>query len=295
MEKIKAHRFIIVDILLLMGISLFIAGCAGITPQEKRAMDAVTKARAALQEAKAKPEVASASAVTLYEAEQTLKEAEKVEDDAAKKEHLAYMSERKTQLAVASTERTMAEKEALSLSEDKDKLILELREKEIEKAKLSAKEKTALLEKARKEAKQKAAELEQLKAELGKLKARPTDRGMVLTLGDVLFATNRATLTAGAEKNIDQLSKFMNKYPSRKIVIEGHTDSRGSSEYNMTLSKRRADAVKKALVAKGIGESRIATKGYGETYPVANNKTAAGRQQNRRVEVIILEDGQSPK
>jgi len=302
MEKIKRNRFIIVDILLLVGISLFIAGCAGITPQEQRAIDAVTKARAALEEAKQNPQIASAAAVPLYEAEQTLKAAEKVEDDTAKKEHLAYMSERRTQLAVASAERTLAEQETLNLSKEKDQLILQLREKELGKATLSAREKAAALEKARMDAEQKAveaerkaAELARLKAEMEELKARPTDRGMVVTLGDILFATNRATLTAGAEKNIDQLSQFMNKYPTRKIVIEGHTDSRGSSEYNLTLSKRRADAVKKALVEKGVDESRIATKGYGETSPVASNKTAAGRQQNRRVEVIILEDSQNPQ
>jgi len=97
-----------------------------------------------------------------------------------------------------------------------------------------------------------------------------------------------------AAKNIDQLSQFMNKYPDRKIVVEGHTDSRGSAEYNMLLSKRRADSVKNALVEKGIDESRIMTRGYGETHPAASNKTAAGRQQNRRVEVIILDQAANP-
>jgi outer membrane protein OmpA-like peptidoglycan-associated protein len=295
MKKIKVHGFMIVDVLLLIAVSLFVAGCAGITPQEQRARDSVTKARAALEEAKANPQIASAASVLLYEAEQTLKAAELVEDDAAKKEHLAYMSERKTQLAVVSAERTLAERDVLNLSNERDQLILQRREKEISKAKLTAKEKAAALEKARMEVKQKAATVTQLKAELEELKARPTDRGMVVTLGDILFATNRATLTPGAEKNIDQLSQFMKKYPTRKIVIEGHTDSVGRSEYNLTLSKRRADEVKKALVAKDIDESRIETKGYGETTPLASNKTAAGRQQNRRVEVIILEDDQSPK
>jgi len=324
MEKIKINRFFMIGILLLMGISLWITGCAGMTAQEKeRGMNAVSKARAALEAAKANPDVASAASVTLYEAEQTLQEAEKVTDDISKKEHLAYMSERKTQLAVASAERAIAEKETLNLSREKDQLLLKLREKEIgkvkssamekaaeaksakalaakrqaelEKAKMEAEQKVAELEKARMEGEQKAAELEKARGELEELKARPTDRGMVLTLGDVLFEKNRATLSSGAVKTIDQLSNFMNKYPTRKIVIDGHTDSIGKAEYNMTLSKRRADSVKKALVEKGIDESRIMTKGYGETYPVASNKTAAGRQQNRRVEVIILEDAQSPK
>jgi len=275
MENIKRHKYIMISILVLIGISLFLGGCAGMTAEEKkRGMDVVGKAQAALESAKANPDVASNASVTLYEAEQILKEAEKVKDDIAKKEHLAYMSIRKTQLAVATAERTVAEREALNLTKEKDQLLLKMREKEITKTET---------------------ELEKARAELAELKAKPTDRGMVITLGDVLFKTNRANLSPGAEKTIDQLSNFMKKYPDRKINIEGHTDSVGSAEYNLTLSRRRAESVKKALVEKGIETSRIETKGYGETYPVADNQTASGRQQNRRVEVIIPDEGQSPK
>lgn len=329
-NKMRTNRFNIIRILFLMIISVFFTGCATISVEEQRALSAVEKARVALEEAKANPDVASISSVALYEAEKTLNQAEQAKD-IAKKEHLAYMVERKTQLAILSAERTKAENETLSLSKEKDQLLLKLREKEIanvrttatekaeeaqkarrlaeikqaelEKAKMEAEqkaaelernlmeseEKTAELEKARLEVEQKAAELAQVKTELEALKARPSDRGMVLTMGDVLFEVNRSTLSVGAAKTIEQLSDFMNKYPDRKIIIEGHTDSMGKAEYNMTLSQRRADSVKKALVEKGVDENRIVTKGYGETSPVATNKTAAGRQQNRRVEVIIPE------
>jgi len=295
MEKIKINGFIMAGVLFLMGISLLIAGCAGMTAQEKeRGMNAVNKAKVALEEAKANPEVASAASVTLYEAEQLLQEAENVTDDILKKEHLAYMSERKTQLAVASAERATAEKETLNLSRERDQLLLKLREKEIGRVQATAQQREKEAKSAQELAATKQAELERLRTELEEMKARPTDRGMVLTLGDVLFETNRSTLLPGAEKNIEQLSQFMNKYPDRKIVVEGHTDSRGSAEYNMLLSKRRADSVKNALVEKGIDESRIMTRGYGETHPAASNKTAAGRQQNRRVEVIILDQAVNP-
>ncbi|HBH86710.1 MAG TPA: hypothetical protein DDY17_03775 [Syntrophaceae bacterium] len=310
MEKMKKQRCVMINIMFLMGIALLVAGCAGMSAQEKeRGMKAVSKARAALDEAKAKPDVASAASVRLYEAEQALKEAEQVDDDIAKMEHLAYVSERKTQLAVASAERTIAENETLNLTREKDLLLLKLREKEIARAQASAQEKAAEariaatiatqrqaeLRKAQMEVEKKEAELEKARIELEELKAKSTDRGMVLTLGDVLFQTNSANMSAGAAKTIDQLGNFMNQYPNRNVVIEGHTDNVGSAEYNMTLSKRRADSVKKALVERGIAENRITTKGYGQTAPIAGNKTAAGRQQNRRVEVIILEDAQSQK
>jgi outer membrane protein OmpA-like peptidoglycan-associated protein len=268
MEKIKVNRFIMIGILFLMGISLVLTGCAGMTAQEKeRGMNAVNKAKVALEEAKANPEVASAASVTLYEAEQLLQEAENVTDDILKKEHLAYMSERKTQLAVASAERATAEKETLNLSRERDQLLLKLREKEIGRVQATVQQREKEAKLAQELAATKQAELERLRSELEEMKARPTDRGMVLTLGDVLFETNRSTLLPGAEKNIEQLSQFMNKYPDRKIVVEGHTDSRGSAEYNMLLSKRRADSVKNALVEKGIDESRIHDEGLRRNPP----------------------------
>jgi len=289
------HRLVRIGILMMTALALLVAGCASVSTQEKeRAMSAVERARVGLEKAKADPNVASASAVPLYEAEQILRQAEQA-DDIAVKEHLAYMADRKTQLAVLSAERNMAEEDTLKLGKEKDQLLLKVKEREAMKARADVKMTQAELDRARMESEKKTAELSKAKEELEALKAKPTDRGMVLTLGDVLFQTNRATLSPGAVRTIDQLASFMNKYPERNIVIEGHTDSRGESEYNLTLSQRRADSVKMALVEKGIAASRITTAGYGETYPMANNETAAGRQQNRRVEVVILEDGASPE
>jgi outer membrane protein OmpA-like peptidoglycan-associated protein len=133
-------------------------------------------------------------------------------------------------------------------------------------------------------AQQQAAELQR---QLEILQARPTDRGLVLTLGDTLFATGRAEIKSGATANLDKLSTFLTEYPDRTAAIEGYTDSIGSEEMNQSLSERRANAVKNYLVGRGVSTARLTTSGRGEGSPVADNESAAGRQQNRRVEVVI--------
>ncbi len=117
--------------------------------------------------------------------------------------------------------------------------------------------------------------------------AKKTKRGLVFTLGAVLFATNKADLNDSAEKSINELTAYLKDHPNRNIMVEGYTDSQGSAKYNQALSVRRAKAVRGALVSAGIDSSRIKVSGYGARYPVASNKTAAARQKNRRVEVVI--------
>ena len=109
----------------------------------------------------------------------------------------------------------------------------------------------------------------------------------MLTLGDTLFATGKSELKSGATANLDRLAAFMTQYPQRTAAIEGFTDSMGSEEYNQDLSQRRADAVKGYLVGQGVGSARLSSAGRGENDPAADNASAAGRQQNRRVEVVI--------
>jgi outer membrane protein OmpA-like peptidoglycan-associated protein len=117
--------------------------------------------------------------------------------------------------------------------------------------------------------------------------AKPTDHGLVLTLGDVLFTSGRADLKAGTMGNLNKLAKFLEKYPDRTVAIHGYTDSLGSAEYNQGLSERRANSVKVYLADQGIDSSRLTALGMGQSAPVAGNDSGAGRQQNRRVEVII--------
>ena len=133
-------------------------------------------------------------------------------------------------------------------------------------------------------------EAARMKAELEALQAKQTERGMVLTLGDVLFATGQATLQPGALRVIDQLGSFMGKYSDAKITVEGHTDSMGSDSMNMDLSQRRADSVRAAVTSRGVDGTRIVARGMGESLPVASNADAAGRQQNRRVEIVFTDN-----
>ena len=130
----------------------------------------------------------------------------------------------------------------------------------------------------------------QLEAQLRDLEAKKTDRGMVITLGDVLFDTNQAQLKSGGMRNVQKLADFIKQYPQRKIMIEGFTDSTGTNSRNQELSDNRANSVRTALLDMGVGADRIMSRGYGESYPVASNDSAAGRQLNRRVEIIVSDD-----
>ena len=190
------------------------------------------------------------------------------EAERSKKEAGKAMSEAEQARATAAIEQTRAAKAR----------------EEAERARLAAQAEAEKAARAK-------AEADQLMKELSELKAQQTERGIVLTIGDVLFATGKATLSADANRSVDKLAEFLKKYPVRNVLIEGHTDSVGSDEFNLTLSQQRADSVKEKLVADAVDATRITTVGYGKKYPIAGNDTAAGKQQNRRVEVIILNEG----
>ena len=120
---------------------------------------------------------------------------------------------------------------------------------------------------------------------------RETSRGLVISLSDILFETGKSQMKPGAESNVRQIAAILNQYPDFQISVEGHTDSRGSDALNNRLSNERAASVRNALVAGGVEAARITSSGFGKTQPVADNATAEGRQQNRRVEVIVLGAG----
>lgn len=280
------------SIILLTGL---LSGCAStgkFLPLER--------AREAYSKAEANPDVKTNAPVALYEAGEALKKAEQA-IDLEEKKHLSYLSEKKSEMAVAVAEQKQAEKEMALLKEEEERVILESRRMETEQARsdaaTSARETLAARQDAmrlKSEAEIKSREAQEaldraakLESELANLKAVKTDRGMVLTLGDVLFATGKAELAPGAKQTMDYLAAFLNKYTDRKILIEGYTDSTGSATLNQGLSERRAQSVKIALLERGVGFDRIDTVGYGMDRPVAGNNTAAGRQQNRRVEIVI--------
>jgi outer membrane protein OmpA-like peptidoglycan-associated protein len=152
---------------------------------------------------------------------------------------------------------------------------------------------TRRAELAERRARQAEAEALALQQRLAELEAEQTERGLVLTLGDILFDVDRAELNPGGIQQVGRIADFLREFPERNVVIEGHTDSTGADGYNEELSLRRAYAIEDFLISEGIDPRRVIARGYGKRYPVATNDTTAGRQQNRRVEIVILKEGET--
>ncbi len=140
---------------------------------------------------------------------------------------------------------------------------------------------------ARREADLASAAAEALRIQLQTLVAREEDRGLVMTLGETVFATGQSTLRAEARGNLGAVVEFIADNPGRRVRIEGHTDSTGSRNANQALSQRRAEAVRQALIEEGVDGRRLEAIGLGQDSPVAPNDSAEGRARNRRVEIII--------
>jgi outer membrane protein OmpA-like peptidoglycan-associated protein len=136
-------------------------------------------------------------------------------------------------------------------------------------------------------------EITKVEHELAALQARETERGIVLTLSDVFFEVDSANLKPEGMQNLAQLAAFLNAHPDRALAIEGHADATGTDAYNQGLSERRAEAVKTFLLASGVAPSRVAAQGFGERFPVASNDTTSGRALNRRVEMLVLNPGET--
>jgi outer membrane protein OmpA-like peptidoglycan-associated protein len=150
---------------------------------------------------------------------------------------------------------------------------------------------TREVDKARMEAAAAKRQADALQQQIADLNAKATERGLVVTLGDLLFDTGRAELKSSAAINLAKLSSFLNMYKDRSVLIEGHTDNVGSEYSNQILSQRRAESVKSWLENQGIDSRRLRASGRGESSPVAGNESASGRQLNRRVEVVIENSG----
>ena len=162
-------------------------------------------------------------------------------------------------------------------------VLLEARDRQAQQSALD-------VEKSAREAGASQQRADSLEAQLADLKVKKTERGLVLTLGDVLFDTNQSTLKAGAYGTLDRLAAALRESSGRKVTIEGHTDNVGSDEANLGLSERRAQSVQMALTQRGVARDQITAIGKGENFPVASNDDANGRQSNRRVELIFTED-----
>lgn len=256
--------------------------------------DGADNARAKLTRLQSDPELASRAPVAIQEAELAVRAAEQPHKDKEQAKHLIFMADRKVDIARARAQSRLLEDQRKMLAEQRASARLDSRTREADRARSDARAARADAEMARARAdmadmdrETALQEADDLQREIAELNAMPTDRGLVVTLGDVLFDSGRSNLRGGATGNLDKLATFLNRYEDRMVVIEGHTDSVGGGDFNLDLSQRRADSVKSYLVKKGVSPGRVATQGRGEEFPVSGNDSPAGRQQNRRVEVII--------
>ncbi|MEX2476667.1 OmpA family protein [Marinobacter sp.] len=255
---------------LAVGFSAIVAGCASTPPENQN----VNEARTIYEEIRNDPDVARSGDRQLRDARDQLARAENLleeGEETAEVDHAAYLAKRHGEIAREQGRRAELQDEINSADARRKELELEMSSSQAEQARREA---------------------ELLRARMEEMQAEQTDRGMVLTLGDVLFDLNQAELKAAGEQTVSRLADFMSEYENRRVRVEGYTDSTGEASYNQRLSERRADAVRNALLDMGVSRNRVETRGYGEEYPVASNDDSSGRQQNRRVEIVISdEDG----
>ena len=211
---------------------------------------------------------------------------------------LAYLAKQKIATAQEVAKQKAAENDVAKSGMQREQLRLEARTQQAESAQRAAQQAQMQAESAQQQAvaaQQQAASANAqnaaLQAELADLAAKKTERGMVITLGDVLFGTDRAALTSDGRDTARKLGRILGENPQRTVLIEGFTDSTGGSAHNLELSQRRAEAVRTTLLDMGVTPERIASKGYGAAFPVASNDNAGDRQLNRRVEIVLSEDG----
>ncbi len=274
-------------------ILIIIIGCGGPPANNPLLNDARDKYEVAHND----ESIVRLAPVKLKEAEETLAISTSLWESKADKtevDHYAYLAIQRTLIARETALMNAAQQEISRGESERQRVMLDVRRAEAQRSEQRA---TSALEEAQRE-RQAASEArsaaedarllaEELAKQVSELQARPTDRGLILTLGDVLFDFGEATLKTGGMQTVNKLAEFLNEYPERNILIEGFTDSIGSEEFNRGLSAQRAENVKNALMSNGVRSDRIRTYGYGTQHPVASNASEEGRRQNHRVEVVI--------
>lgn len=269
-------------------VSLLLMACSSAPPE------GAVNVRSKLTQLQSDPQLASLAPVAIKDAEGAVSAAEKPQKDKELSRHLVFMADRKIDIARAQAEARLMEDQRKALSAQRETARLESRTREADRARGEAVSARTEADVARSQAEAAGVateaarrQAEDLQKQIAELNARTTDRGLVVTLGDVLFATGKAEIRSRASSNLSKLAAFLNRYQDRTVIIEGHTDGVGSEASNLALSQRRADSVKSYLVGQGIAPTRLTASGKGESAPVADNHSASGRRQNRRVEVII--------
>ena len=272
-----------------------LAGCSSV-PQNSSLTDAHNRYNSAFSN----PQVTNLAALELKDAGDSLNKADQAlskGESTATVNHLSYIAYQKVAIAQEIAKRKAAELAVADASAKRDQMRLKARTAEADAARQQAAisqetvdQQAAALAAAVAKSQRDQALIAQQQQQLSDLNAKKTARGLVITLGDVLFSSNKAQLKSGGMRNMQKLADFLNKYPQHKVLIEGYTDSIGSDSLNQKLSERRAMSVKTALIGMGISSERITTQGYGEAFPVAGNDTASSRQLNRRVEIILSDE-----
>jgi outer membrane protein OmpA-like peptidoglycan-associated protein len=238
--------------------------------------DQLEQARTTVQSLAQDPYAERAASEQLRSAQDTLRNADAAMSrhaSPADVNHLAFLAERQAQIGLARADEARAREQVAQGETERNRILLQARTQEVQSAQAHAEQAQAAAQSAQQQ--------------LADLQARQTERGMVLTLGDVLFDTGAATLKPGANLQLDRLGQYLQKNPQTHVMIEGHTDDRGSASYNEELSRRRAQVVADSLTERGITPDRVQAVGRGKDFPVASNDTPAGRQQNRRVEIVF--------
>ena len=202
---------------------------------------------------------------------------------------LAERDKAAAEVARLAAEAQVQQARALAAQSDRDKATAEAARVAAESARLAAEAQARQAQANAARADREKAELrDQLRQQLNLiLETRETARGLIVNLSDVLFDTGSANLKAGTREKLARVGGVLLSHPGLKVQVEGHTDSVGAEDYNQRLSENRADSVRTYLVGQGIASTAVGTAGFGESQPVASNDTATGRQQNRRVELIV--------
>jgi outer membrane protein OmpA-like peptidoglycan-associated protein/outer membrane murein-binding lipoprotein Lpp len=252
--------------------ALLLAGCAT-TPKEN---SQITELQRQIDNLDSGPEGKQYAPIAVREAQESLNRLKSFKGSSEEYKHQLFLTEKRIDIARETVSQKQAEETVASAESRRKDILLD-----------AAQQETA---NARNLAATMAGRAQELEQQVTDLQAQETERGLVLTLGAVLFETNKATLQSGSQRTVQKVAEFLNQYPERKILIEGFTDSQGSDSYNQKLSQDRAQAVRNELAKNGVSAQRIDIVGYGEEYPVASNDNAAGRQQNRRVEIVVSKE-----
>ena len=243
--------------------------------------------------AQSNPKVASYAPLEMKQASDAMAKANAAaanNDSTEEIDKLAYLAKQKIALTQEVAKQKSAEADVAKSGTERDKMRLDQRTREADQSRTAANIARGDAAYAQQQTRDAQARNANLEAQLAELSAKKTERGMVITLGDVLFATDQARLNPEGQRTVQKLAQVLTQNPQRTVLIEGFTDSTGSSAHNQALSERRADSVQLGLLEQGIARNRIAIHGYGEAHPVAGNESTTDRQLNRRVEIVLSED-----